>query len=150
MKVGDRGESGAAFSVRVELADAQLLPHPNDRGCGVASGTELRAGFGPEKVLLRHTRKDTWFFSLGVHQRWLKSLVGPWLGLWEFKVCFYNHVAYLSTLVIMCFWMVLYSQNWCERPFLGFLFHGLRQRNSQPLIHRSSAVEVGKHKRRTT
>lgn len=37
------------------------------------------------------------FFSLVYIERLLKSMVGPWLEVWEFKVCFFNHVAYLST-----------------------------------------------------
>lgn len=70
---GDRGESGAAFSVRVKLADSQLLPHPNYRLCGVALGAEMRAGFASERALLRHSPKDTWVFCLGVHPQMAKE-----------------------------------------------------------------------------
>lgn len=50
------------FSVRVELADTQLLPHPNDCICEVALGAEMHAGFVSEKVLLRHTCRGLGFF----------------------------------------------------------------------------------------
>lgn len=70
---GDRSESGAAFSMRVELADTQLLPRPNYCLCGVALGAEMHAGFVSEKVLLRRTRKDTWVFFLGLHPKIAKE-----------------------------------------------------------------------------
>lgn len=47
---GGRGESGTAFSMRVELADTQLLPHPNYHLCEVALGAELDAGFLSENI----------------------------------------------------------------------------------------------------
>lgn len=59
---GDRGESGTAFSMRVELADTQLLPHPNYHLCEVALGAELDAGFLSENMLLRHACRDPFFF----------------------------------------------------------------------------------------
>lgn len=61
------------FSVRVELADTQLLPHPNDCICEVALGAEMHAGFVSEKVLLRHTCKETCFFFLGLHPKIAKE-----------------------------------------------------------------------------
>jgi len=96
---GDKGESGVAFSVRVELADTQLLPHPNYRLCGAALGAEMRAGFVSEMVLLRHARKDTCLvFFLGLHPRIAKepgrTLAG---GVGVQGVFFLNCITYLST-----------------------------------------------------
>ena len=92
---GDRGESRAAFSTRVELADTQLLPHPNYRLCGVALGAEMHAGFVSEKVLLRHTRKDTWFFSLGLHPNIAKEPGRTLAG-----VCGSSKCGFLTTLLV--------------------------------------------------
>lgn len=85
-KGGDRGESGADFSMRVELAYTQLLSHPNYHLCGIALGAGMRAVSGSEKVPLRHTCQDTWFFSLVLHPRMLKSPIGPWVEVWKLRV----------------------------------------------------------------
>lgn len=58
---GDRGESGAAFSRRGELADTQRLPHPNYCLCRVALGAERDAGFVAE-VLSGRACRDTSLF----------------------------------------------------------------------------------------
>lgn len=48
--------------MRVELADTQLLPHPNYHLCEVALGAELDAGFLSENILLRQACKDPFLF----------------------------------------------------------------------------------------